>query len=73
MRKALLGVLITAGLWVFLLLAYVGIEAVRGHSPTAMFVWEPGGKYVTFTMLLVLGLGGAVGLASDRIQSRKGR
>lgn len=73
MRRALWGVLITGGIWVFLLLAYVAIEAVRGHAPTAMFAWEPGGKYVTITVLLVLGLGGAVGLASDRIQSRGGR
>lgn len=70
MRGAIKGFLITAGLWACLLLAYILIEKVRGHAPFAMFTWEPGGKFVTFTILLVLALGTGVGLASDRIQSR---
>lgn len=73
MRGAAKGFLITAGIWVLLLLAFMGIETVRGHGPVAMFTWEPGGKYVTITVLLVLGLGTAIGLASERIQSRTGR
>ncbi len=73
MRGALIGFLTTAGLWVALILAFVGIELFRGHAPFAMFVWEPGGKFVTFTMLLVLALGTGVGLASDRIRSRSGQ
>lgn len=73
MRGAVKGLLITGALWVFLALAYAGIEAVRGHAPFAMFAWEPGGKFVTFTILLVMGLGAAIGLASDRIQARMHR
>lgn len=73
MRRTMWGILITAGLWVFLMLAYVGIEAVRGNAPFAMFTWEPGGKFVTFTITLVMMLGAGVGYASDRIQSRSGR
>jgi hypothetical protein len=73
MRGATKGFLITAGIWVLLLLAYAGIETVRGHAPFAMFTWNPGGKFVTATVLLVLALGTAVGVASDRIQSRSGR
>ncbi|MFZ5816446.1 MAG: hypothetical protein ACOY93_14285 [Bacillota bacterium] len=72
MRGAIKGFLVTAVIWVFLLLAYVGIEAVRGNG-LKMFTWEPGGKYVTITVALVLALGTAVGLASDRIQKSRHR
>jgi hypothetical protein len=73
MRGAVKGLLITAGIWVFLVLAYMGIEKVRGHVPFAMFTWEPGGKYITITIALVLALGAAIGLASDRIQAERAR
>lgn len=73
MRGAIKGFLITAGLWGLLSLAYVGIELVRGHAPFAMFTWEPGGKFITITVGIVLALGAGVGLASDRIQSRADR
>lgn len=73
MRGGMKGFLVTGALWVFLLLAYMGIELVRGHSPFAMFTWEPGGKYVTLTVLSVLALGTGVGVASDRVRMRMGR
>jgi len=73
MRGAVIGFLVTAGLWVFLVLAFVGIELFRGHAPFAMFTWEPGGKFVTFTVLLVLALGTGIGLASERIRARSGQ
>lgn len=73
MSGAAKGFLITAGIWVLLLLAFMGIEALRGHVPFAMFTWNPGGKYVTSTILLVLGLGTALGYTSDRIRSRMSR
>lgn len=71
MRGALKGLGITAGVWLLLLLAFIGIELVRGNAPFAMFAWEPGGKFVTFTIGIVLALGAAIGLASDRIQASK--
>ena len=73
MRGGMKGFLITAGLWAFLLLAYMGIEIVRGHSPLAMFAWNPGGRYVTITITAVLALGTGLGIASDRVRSRMGR
>lgn len=72
MRGAITGLLLTGALWGLLLLAYVGIELVRGHAPFAMFTWDPAGRYITITIAVVLALGAGVGLASERVQSRRG-
>jgi len=73
MRGGAIGFLITLGLLVLLILAYVGIEALRGHDPFAWFAWVPGGRYVTITVAVVLALGTGIGIASDRLRTRAGR
>lgn len=73
MKRTLWGVLITAAIWALLIGAYAGIEVVRGHVPFAMFRWEQGGWFLSLSILAVLAMGGAIGLASDRIQKRIGR
>lgn len=73
MRGGTKGFLITAALWLFLLLSYMGLELARGHDPLAMFAWNPGGRYVTITVALVLALGTALGVASDRVRERMRR
>jgi len=73
MRGGVVGFCITLGLWVMLLLAYVGIETIRGHDPFAWFAWVPGGRYVSITVAVVLALGTGIGIASDRVRSRTGR
>lgn len=70
MRGGMKGFLITAALWLFLLLSYMGLELARGHDPLAMFTWNPGGRYVTITIALVLALGAGLGAASDRVRER---
>ena len=73
MKRTMLGLGVTAGIWAALVGAYALIELVRGHVPFAMLQWEVGGKFITIVVLLVLALGGGIGFASDRIQRRMGR
>lgn len=73
MKRTVRGFLITAALWLALVCMYSIIELVRGHVPFAMLQWDVGGKFILFTVLLVLGLGTGVGYASDRIQARMHR
>jgi hypothetical protein len=70
MKRMLQGLAVTALIWAALIGAYAGIELVRGHQPFAMVQWELGGKYLTIVILFVLGLGAAIGYASDQIQRR---
>lgn len=72
-KRTLLGLGITALMWVPLVGAYAVIEWIRGNVPFAMMEWDVGGKYVTITILFVLALGAAIGFASDRIQRKLGR
>jgi apolipoprotein N-acyltransferase len=68
MKGTLVGLLLTAAMWIVLVGLYAGIEWVRGHQPFAMFQWHIGGKFVASTVLLVLGLGAVIGYTSDRIR-----
>jgi apolipoprotein N-acyltransferase len=72
-KRTLLGLGITALIWVPLIGAYAVIEWLRGNVPFAGMEWDVGGMFVTFTILLVLALGAAIGYASDRIQRKMGR
>ncbi|MEW8978012.1 MAG: hypothetical protein AB2385_06360 [Symbiobacterium sp.] len=73
MRGGLIGFLVTLGIWVVLLLVHMGMEAVWGRSPFAVFTWDPTGRYVAITVAVVLALGTGVGIASDRVRSGTGR
>lgn len=73
MKRTLMGLGITALIWVPLIGAYAVIEWLRGNVPFAGMEWDVGGMFVTFTILLVLALGAAIGYASDRIQRKMGR
>lgn len=73
MKRTLLGLGITALVWVPLVGAYALIEWIRGNVPFAAMQWDVGGKFITFTIALVLALGAGVGYASDRIQKKMGR
>lgn len=70
MKGTLKGFLFTAAAWVVFVSMYSGIELLRGHFPFEMLTWGYGGKYITITILFVLGLGTAIGYSSDRIQER---
>jgi apolipoprotein N-acyltransferase len=72
-KRTLMGLGITALIWVPLIGAYAVIEWLRGNVPFAGMEWDVGGMFVTFTILLVLALGAAIGYASDRIQRKMGR
>lgn len=73
MSGALRGFLITALLWIMLAAFYSLLELAMGRMPFAMFDLSGNGKFVVFTVLLVLLIGTGVGLASDRIRATKGR
>lgn len=73
MKGTLVGLGVTALIWAGLIGAYAGIELVRGNVPFAMLHWDVGGKFVTIVVLCVLGLGAAIGFASDRIRQKMGR
>lgn len=73
MKGTVRGFLLTSGTWVAFAAMYSLIELARGHVPFEMFRWETGGKFVTITVLLVVGIGTAIGYASDQIRAKLGR
>ena len=72
MKRTMLGLGVTAGIWAALVGAYALIELVRGHVPFAMLQWEVGGKFVTIVVFMVLFLGGLIGYTSDRMRRTRG-
>lgn len=69
MSGTLKGFLITLGVWALLAGGYALIELLRGNVPFALFEWNAGGRFIIFTVLLVLALGTGIGRASDKIRS----
>lgn len=70
MHGGVRGFLITLGIWVFLTLTHMTIEWIGGRSPLAMFAREPRARYIAITVAVVLALGTAIGVASDRVRRR---
>ena len=70
MRRSLLGLLITAAVWVALLGISLVLELALGKNPFGMERAPSGGRFLLIVIGFVLALGTAIGYASERIRHR---